>query len=337
MKIEALKRFANKKNLVKLALVVVLFLLPAVFSGSSYLILIGNYIIIYLIAVEGFDVLVGVSGQISLGHAAYYCLGAYGSVLLHKHTGLPVFLTMLIATVLTTLIGSLIAWPTTRLVVHFMSLATIAFGQIVYQFVIKSPGRFTGDMNGIGTSPLSFFGYRIDTYTKFFYFALIVLLIFLQLKTNLLNSRAGRAMLAIRENSHAADGMGVNVRFYKIAAFGTSVFYTAYAGAMFAHLVMYISPDSFKQNVSVMFLTMLLFGGTTSIAGPLIGVTAITLLNEALRPISTYKTLAYGIVLLFVIVAFPGGLYSLAKSIIEKIRSSFKKKTMIGSNTKDGM
>jgi len=304
-------RLRENYSLLTIAILAILFQL--VFRNSPYLILISVYIIIYTIAVSGLDILVGFSGQISMGHAAYYCIGAYGSVLLHKYTGIPVFFTMLIASAAATVIGSLIAWPTTKLVAHFMSLATIAFAQIVYQMVLKSPNRITGDANGISTAPISFFGYALDNYTKFFYFSLIVLIVFLVLKGNLLKSRVGRAMLAIRENNHAADGMGVNVRFYKIAAFAISVFFTAYAGSMFAHLTRYISPDSFKHSVSVMFLAMLLFGGTSSVFGPLIGAAAITVLNELLRPVSSYRMLAYGVVLLLVILAFPGGLAEVLK------------------------
>lgn len=308
----------KKSRLSASALVVVAMFLPLIFSGYPYFVLVCNYILIYLIAVSGFDVLVGFSGQMSMGHAAYYCLGAYGSALLHQYTGLPVLLTMLIAAVATTLIGALIAWPTTKLVAHFMSLATIAFGNIVFQVVNNSPGRITGNANGLHTDYPSLFGLQLDTYTKFYYFALAVTLVFLLVKYQLLHSRVGRAMLAIRENDHAANGMGVNVRFYKVSAFAISVFYTAFAGAMYAHLVRYISPDAFRQTVSVMFLIMLLFGGMSSMVGPIIGVTVVTLLNELLRSASADKMLVYGVMLLFVILVFPGGLMSVFKNLKEK-------------------
>lgn len=316
---------SNKNRLGAAGLIALALLIPLCFSGFPYLILVCTYILIYLIAVSGFDVLVGFSGQMSMGHAAYYCLGAYGSALLHKYTGIPIFFTMLIAAVATTLIGTLIAWPTTKLVAHFMSLATIAFGNIVFQLANNSPGRITGNANGLHTEYLSIFGYELNTYTKFYFFALAVTLLFLLIKYHLLHSRAGRAMLAIRENDHAANGMGVNVRFYKIIAFAVSAFYTAYAGAMFAHLVCYVSPDAFKQTVSVMFLIMLLFGGMSSMLGPVIGVVIVTLLNEALRSASADKMLIYGIMLLFVILVFPGGLMSVFTGIKEKLFQKMKR------------
>jgi branched-chain amino acid transport system permease protein len=308
----------DAKNTAIITVVAVGFLLPVIMMGAPYPVLVSCNTIIFLIAVSGFDVLVGFTGQISLGHAAYYCLGAYISAMLHAYVGIPVFFSMIIASVAATVIGSLIAWPTTKLVEHFMALATIAFSMIVFQLVNTSPGKITGDINGFRTVYISFFGYQIDTYIKFYYFAFSILLILLLIKYNLLNSRVGRAMLAIRENDHAANGMGVNVRFYKIAAFAVSVFFTAYAGAMFAHLMKYISPDSFRLTVSIMFLTMLLFGGSSSMAGPILGVTVVSLLNEVLRPASSYKMLVYGILLLFVILVFPGGLMGVFKDLEAK-------------------
>ena len=120
-------------------------------------------------------------------------------------------------------------------------------------------------------------------------------------------------MIAIRENSHAANGMGINVRKYKVMAFAISAFYTAYAGSLYAHLVRYISPDTFAYKQSVMFMTMLLFGGTASCTGPMMGVLSVQALNEVLRSAEKYQTLIYGILLLVVIVAMPGGLSSAFK------------------------
>ena len=322
----------NQKNLLIALAILLVGVLPLIFSGSPYLVLIGCYIIIYLIAVSGLDVLIGFSGQISMGHSAYYCLGAYISVILHDVTGIPVIFTMLIAAVVATVVGSIIAWPTTGLVAHFMSLATIAFGEIILQLVTVSPGGISGNARGLYTVPISLFGFQLNTYLRFFYFAFAVLLVALLIKSHLLHSRAGRAMLAIRENSHAADGMGVNVRFYKISAFAFSAFYTSFAGAMYAHLSRYICPDSYTRVMSVMFLTMLLFGGTSSMLGPILGVVAVTIMNEMLRTAAAYKMLAYGITLLFVIVVCPGGIMG----IVDKVKHSFKKKPGTSEPAREG-
>ena len=238
--------------------------LPAVFSGFPYAILICCFIMLYIIAVSGLDIVFGYCGQISMGHAAFFAIGAYGSALLHGYLGIPIPVTMLLGSVLAAAVGALIAYPASKLVFHFLSLATLAFGEIVYQLISHSPGNITNNFVGYYTESVSVFGFQINTNQRFFYFALLCTLIFLTAKHRLINSKVGRAFIAIRESRQAADGMGINVRKYKVMAFATSAFYTAFAGAMYAHLVKYISPDTFMQKQSVMFLTMLLFGGTAS-------------------------------------------------------------------------
>ena len=144
--------------------------------------------------------------------------------------------------------------------------------------------------------------------------------IFLLAKYSLVNSKTGRSFLAIRENTHAAGGMGIDVRKYKVIAFATSAFYTAFAGAMYIHLVGFIHPDMHMQKQSVLFLTMLLFGGTGSMLGPIVGVISVQLLMESLRALQDYQSFAYGVMLLIVIVALPGGLYGSIKDLVVWIK-----------------
>lgn len=307
-----MKELIKKKGmrtLFHIALSAVIMLLPAILSGSEYLILICCLIELYVIAVSGLDIVFGYSGQISMGHAAFYAIGAYGSAILHNLYGLPILLTMIISATIATIVGALLAYPASKLVFHFLSLATIAFGNIVYNLVLHSPGSITGDFAGLFSDRLSILGFQFDTYQKFYYFGLVCVVLFLVAKTFLIKSKTGRAFIAIRENTHAANGMGINVRKYKVMAFATSAFYTAFAGGMYMHLVGYIHPDMFLQKQSVLFITMLLFGGTASLFGPIIGVASVELIIELLRSLQDYQYLIYGVLLLTVIVALPGGLY----------------------------
>jgi branched-chain amino acid transport system permease protein len=282
---------------------------------------------IYSVAASGLDVLSGYCGQISLGHAAYFAIGAYMSACLTRYFGLPVVLTMLIGSVTAAAVGAIIAYPTTKLVFHFLALATISFGAIVNQAVRVSPGGITGDAIGFVSAPLEIFGISFDDYGRFYLFALGVLILTLVIKNNLVNSRWGRAFIAIRENSHAADGMGINVRAYKVIAFATSTFFAGFAGAMFAHLVRFIIPDQFQQVLSVYILTMLMFGGTGSIAGPIIGVICVQLLTEALRFAEAYQMLIYGALLLLVIVVFPGGMYGILQRNLRVFQNLLRKQS----------
>lgn len=314
----------KKTSLIKwIILAVLLLALPWILRFGfdwNYGVQLCCFFMLYVVAVSGLDVLFGYSGQISMGHAAFFCIGAYGSVLLNHYFGVPILLTMILGATLAAAIGAALAYPASKLVFHFLSLATIAFGEVVFQLVAQSPGNITGNFTGIYTDYINLFGYRLKGFTNNYYFFLVVTVLFLIFKKNMINSRVGRALAAIRENSHAANGMGVNVRKYKVLAFAVSAFYTAYAGAMYAHLTRFICPDNFAYKQSVMFMTMLLFGGTASMAGPMVGVFSVQFLNEILRSAQKYQLLIYGVLMLLVIVAMPGGVYGVYKDIVANIK-----------------
>lgn len=298
-----------KKNPVQRILFpMLLLILPLAISGISgnqYGVMIICIMLLYTMAVSGLDILFGYCGQISMGHAAFFCIGAYTSGLLNNYFQLPLWLTIPAGAILASAIGALLAYPASKLKFHFLSLATVAFGEIVYNFLYVSPGGFTKDAMGIAAKGIGF----LNSYTSWYYFLLVIVLVLLVLKYFLVHSRVGRAFIAIRENPHAADGMGINVRKYKIIAFAVSAFYTGLAGAVYVHLIRYINPEACKQKQSVLFLTMLLFGGSGSMAGPIVGVAVIEILLEVIRPLQEYQMLLYGVLLLIVIVALPGGIY----------------------------
>lgn len=296
---------------IALVLIALPFVIGAV-NGNEYWIMIMCIMMLYIIAVSGLDILFGYSGQISLGHAAFFVIGAYTSGLLNNNWNIPLFLTIPAGAILSAAIGALLAYPASKLKFHFLSLATIAFAEIVYNFLYVSPGGFTGDYLGIEVRNISF----LTNYTKWYFFLLVFVLAALLFKYTLINSRTGRGFIAIRENSHAADGMGVNVRKSKIIAFAVSAFYTGFAGSLYVHLIRYISPETCKQKQSVLFLTMLLFGGTGSMVGTIIGVVIIEILLEVIRPLQEYQMLLYGALLLIVIIALPGGIYGGIKDAV---------------------
>jgi len=181
----------------------------------------------------------------------------------------------------------------------------------VYSFICASPGNITGNFVGFFPRKLEVFGMVMDDYTKFFYMSLVLVIITLIIKENLVHSKTGRAMIAIRENVVAAGGMGINVRSYKMMAFCTSAFFVAFSGAMYGYLTRYLNPSTFIYDQSVMFLTMLLFGGSGTLWGPVLGVMAVQLINEGLRDFAQYQTLFYGVAILIVVLFMPSGLVNL--------------------------
>ena len=283
-------------------------LVPLLFLSDSYIVLLLCTTGISIIVVTVLDILFGYSGQISLGHAGFYCIGAYTSAILSRNLGLPVFLTMIVGGLVATVVAILLALPAVKLVHHFLALVTISFGELVHLFVAEARGLTEGysGMNFIPRPSLGFIDFESNT--VYFYFVYPLLILLLIAKQRLIRSKTGRAFIAIREDAHAADGMGVNVTKYKTMAFAISAFYAGIGGALYAHLIGFISPETFVLNQSVLFLTMLLFGGMGNFWGPIVGAIALTVVSEFLQKLGSYQMLVYGVFLLLIIVYIPGGI-----------------------------
>lgn len=159
---------------------------------------------------------------------------------------------------------------------------------------------------------------------SYYFFGLVCVAVFIFIKHRVVHSKMGRAFSAIRDNVKAADGMGINVRLYKMLAFAICAFFTGFAGSMYAHLVGFLSPDTFTQKQSVLFLTMLIFGGTTSFGGPLIGVVSLMLITESIRAFTGYQTLVYGVIIILVVVLLPKGVFGEMLQLKEKLRTKKK-------------
>lgn len=310
---------ALAKNIIVALLLAGVLVFPLTQSNYSYAVLVICFIGIYVIAVSGLDILFGYCGQISLGHAGFFAIGAYGSAVISRQYGVNPFATILIATVISTVIGILLALPCSRLVHHFLAFATIAFGEIVHLFILHSPRNFTRGFAGYNMIPTFRLGeHQIETYKEFFYYLFCFVLIFLLIKQLIIHSKVGRCFIAIKDNQSAANGMGVDVKKYKIMAFAISAFYTGFAGALYAHLVTFISPETFMMKQSVMFLTILLFGGLGTFWGPIIGASIITVLSEWLQVTGSYQMLIYGFLLLIILLFLPQGVVKTAQKLIDK-------------------
>ncbi len=316
-----------KAHLGSIIAVVIVAIICGFMLQQRYLAMVLDYICIYAIAVTGLDLLFGYTGQVSFGQAGFYAIGAYGSAILSMRFGIPTFISIFIGALIAMFFGFIIAFPASRLVKHFLSLMTIAFGQMVYTFVVAT-AKLTGGPSGITNIPkLTLFGISLGNrkvyYRNFFFVAVVLLIIVMIVKHNIINSRIGRAFIAVRENPHAAAGMGINVAKYKIMAFAISAFLAGLAGALLAHLVTMISPDSFTKDMSTKFMTMLLFGGIGTMAGSLIGAAAITIISELLQSFASAQMLIYAVIIIVVLFFLPNGTVGLidkARAIIRKRR-----------------
>ncbi len=311
-----------KKNRYTLLALLVVACVAAWMLQERYLSMILDYICIYTIAVTGLDILFGYTGQVSFGQAGFYAIGAYTSTLLSINLGIPPIISILLGAALALFFGILIAFPASRLVKHFLSLLTIAFGQMVYTYIVGAAWLTRGPSGITGIPKVSLFGYTFKGYQSYFWLVLVAVILVLLMKRNIINSRVGRAFIAVRENPHAAAGMGINVAKYKIMAFGISAFLAGMAGAFYAHMVGFISPDTFTSTQSNMFMTMLLFGGIATISGSLIGAAIITVITELLQSFASAQTLVYAGFILVVLFCLPNGVVGLW----DKARTMFLKR-----------
>ncbi len=321
----------RQKTIAYIVLIALLVIIPfmmnnnIIFMENRYLYVLLCLIGIYTIATSGLDILFGYTGQISFGHAGFFCMGAYGSVMLtHPNWGLgkymgvtlPPIVSILVVGFFAAVIGALLAVPASKLVFHFLSLLTIAFNQIMYLVANNFEWLTNGSVGITGIPPVKVFGLdftAVKTKYMYYYLVLFFVVVLLLIKQNIVKSRVGRAFIAIRENTMAANGCGVNVAQYKTLSFAISAFYVGLAGGLYAHMVGFISPDTFVQNTSVILITMLLFGGSGNLFGPVLGAAIITIIQEGLQFLADFRMLIYGIILLLIIQFQPQGITGLGK------------------------
>jgi branched-chain amino acid transport system permease protein len=280
-----------------LVIVALLAIVPAVVT-NLYHIQVMIFIGIYTILTLSLNLLNGYVGLLSIGHAAFYGIGAYASAKLVMTAGLPFPLAMLGAGAVAGLIGYLIAKPTLRLSGIYMTLATLGFNMIFF-LILQNWMSFTNGPLGImDIPPPNIFGYEIETRVQYYYLVFFLVLLTVVSMHRLMTCRFGRALVSIRENELAAEAMGVHTTRYKIQAFVLAAFYAGIAGSFYAHFVKYISPDSFYIYESFILLAMLAFGGQGNLIGPVVGAAVLIIIPEIFRFLQEYRMLVYGGVLI---------------------------------------
>ncbi len=258
-----------------------LYLLPL--FADNYYVYVANYIAINIIVVTGLNLLVGYTGQISLGHAGFFAIGAYGTVTLMAKAGFPFLLALPVSALIAAGFGFLLGLPALRLEGPYLAIATLGFGLTITQII----GRMDvfGGREGIHAPDITIGSFVIDT-DKELYFLLITLTIFLLFfMRNLIKTRVGRAFIAIRDADIAAQTMGVNILFYKTLAFAISAFYAGLAGGLYAFVLKFIEPEIFTLMMSIMFLAMVVVGGLGSMLGSIAGAILLCWLDLKLRNI----------------------------------------------------
>ncbi len=282
------------------------------------------------IGILGLNLLTGVAGQISLGHAGFLLIGAYAQAILTTDYHLPVWLAIYVSGLVAATASLVVGVPSLRLKGLYLAITTLAFTFIVRHVVLFAESITRGS-EGMSVPPLNLFGYAVKDDRSYFYVALATMVLFILFTLNIMRSRIGRAWLAVRDHDIAARAMGINLMHYKLLAFMISAFYTGVAGALVALQTRYINVDTFSVLISIEALAMVIVGGMGRVHGALMGTALVLLLPELLNfgfslagdrfttlmadRIYEIKGLMYGVVILLFLRLEPEGLAGIWRKV----------------------
>ncbi|BDP37476.1 TPA: branched-chain amino acid ABC transporter permease [Vibrio parahaemolyticus] len=276
------------------------------------------------IAALGLNILVGFTGQISLGHGAFFGFGAFASAWLNNQYNIPVVLAIPLAGYLTMIVGMIFGLPAARIKGLYLAIATLAAQFILEDFFARAEW-FSGGSYGASASPINLFGFEFSTDESFFYVALFALIFMYLWASNLIRSRDGRAFVSVRDHYLSAEIMGINLTKYRLLSFGVCAFYAGIGGALYGHYLGFVSAEGFTIMMSIQFLAMIIIGGLGSVKGTLMGTIFIVLLPEVLEfgvtglaafsdntsfidGLAYFKEMAIGLVIMLFLIFEPQGL-----------------------------
>jgi branched-chain amino acid transport system permease protein len=302
-------------------LLLVLVLFP--FVAGNYLIYIANLCGIAVIGALGLNILSGYTGQISLGHAAFIAIGAYTSTILTLKLGLPFWISLPLAGIVTALSGLIIAIPCLRLRGLYLAIATFAFHFIV-EYTIIHWSSMTGGTGGLTVPEPSVFGLALNSDRRIYYLILFLVICAAAFAKNLFRTETGRAFIAVRDNDISAEIIGIDITKYKIRSFMVSSFYAGIAGGLYTIAFSFIGPEHFTFLLTIEYLAMVLVGGVGTISGTVFGALFITILPEGIRlvkdifgqdypflvtRVADLQAGCYGLVIILFLIFEPTGLY----------------------------
>jgi branched-chain amino acid transport system permease protein len=315
------------------AFVIALLTLPM--WGDPYVVYMINISGIAIVAALGLNILTGLTGQISLGHAAFVALGAYTSAILATRLGLPFWLTIPAAGLVAALFGILLGFPCLRLKGLYLAMATMSFG-VVVEYLVTHLESLTMGVRGISVPAPTIFGYALSDPGKLFYLIVLAVGLLTLAAKNLVRTRIGRAFVAIRDRDVAAEVIGVNLTKYKVMAFAISSFYGGVAGALYAYSTSYLHPENFTLLLSIEYIAMIIVGGLGSMLGSILGAVFLTVVPDIIKGIADllgqlipslharydeeWNIAAFGLLIMLFLIVEPTGL----NGIWVRIKTSFK-------------
>lgn len=288
-------------------------LLVYAFVAGGYLITVLGFAAIYAIFVTGLNFFMGYAGQVSFGQNAFAALSGYTSAVLTANYGWQPIAALPLGVVGAVVLAFVVGYPALRLRGHYLAMATLALGMIVYEIAVEWQSVTQGYMGISGIPPLGIGRWELNDPKYQLAFLIAVLVVALIAAYRLKESRFGMALAAIAGSEDAAKALGIDVARYKLVAFVIAAVYAAVAGSLMAHFVGFVSPEVFGLHMVISGFMMLYVGGIGSIAGPLFGALIVSLLPETFRAFKDYQDLAYGAALIIILIFAPKGAASLAR------------------------
>jgi branched-chain amino acid transport system permease protein len=298
-------------------LLLILVGLPLGLGNYGYYIL--AVIMIYAMVALGLNVLIGMGGQISIGHAGFWALGAYASALSVIKLGLPFLVGVAVGGVVAAAFGALVALPALRVQGHYLAIATLGFALVVQQVLFEWEW-LTGGRQGLFVPRPSLFGIELASDLGYYYLLLALFLLLAWMTGNFAKSHTGRSLMALRMSTIAAECCGIPRPKHIIIAFAISAFFTGVSGALYGHLLGHLSTETFSLAASLSFLTMAVIGGLHSRAGALLGGAYLALAPEVLREFKDAQMVIYGVTLILFMQFLPSGLISLPDLVWRAVR-----------------
>ena len=314
-----MKEGISQRTIILVLVAILLLSLPA-FCGYY---VVHNVIFsgINLIAVLGLGLLVGFSGQVSIGHAAFYGIGAYASALLTTKLGFSFWTALPLSGILAGIAGALLAIPSLKVAALYLVMTTIGFSMIVWLIMLQWEGLTNGPNGIIGIPAPTIAGWVLDSPAKYYYLVLGFAALAVWLMNRIVKSSIGLRLMAIFDQEEAAKAVGVNAPYFRVLAFVVSSIFAGIAGSLYAHYVTFIHPENFDIWISVIFLVMAVFGGQRSIPGITASAVILTFATEYFRVFGNYRMIGYGLFLAVCMIYFPEGISKIKLGPITRIFS----------------
>jgi branched-chain amino acid transport system permease protein len=301
---------------IEIAISVGIIALPGLLS-SAYQVRILEDIAIFALLAMGLNLAFGFTGQISLGHAAFYAVGAYGSAIMETRLGWPIYVSWPLAVGIGMLLALLISLPVMRLTGHYLAMATLAFG-LIMETVLSQGGQLTGGHDGIIVPVSQLLGDGLQD--RFAYVVVIVAVLAYWLLRNLTGSSVGRSLRALRDDPDGAASLGIPVARYRTSAVVVAGGLAAIAGVFYAHVAQVITPEVFGFHTSIQILMMVVIGGMGHRLGGVLGAILVLMLPELLYGLDEFRNLAFGVLVLAVLIFLPRGIAGLPGTLQSAFR-----------------